>query len=1755
MTFEDLRRVLDATGPASTPREIAEVVWLARFLPGAEPEAESPPERGADAPADPPGPKPSPSPSPRPEPAPGPVPAPEPDPYPIHVPRPAPAEEADESGDVLVPTAPMLRHPLYVQRALRPLKRRIASRDPGVLDEEATAARIAARPDAPWTPVLVPSAERWLSLALVVDTGASMRMWWPLARELRETLLRLGAFRDVRVWFMADTGGVRAAPRGPVMAPASLVDPSGRQVVLVLSDCSGPHWWQGRAGAALHVWGTAGPTAILQPLPERMWRRSAAPVTPGTALLPRSGAPNTELRFTPREGVARGGRGAVPVPVLEIAPEWLADWARLVTATGEESKPTAITYAAARPRRRELPGDPPIEEQVAAFHSVASPEAAELAAHVAVSVPALPVMRLIQHRILRSSRPSVLAEVLLSGLLEPVDAERGRYGFVAGARETLLATLPRPETLATAEVLAKVSEEIRARAGGGGETFRAATRAAPGTGTRAADFAGLPFALVDEGAMRFLRHTAVPLTDGPPPESAPEPPPRPVPGPPVPRAESGWPSFAVADEDGGVQVWNPVGGWRVEATLPAGQGEFGGMALLPGDGPVRLAVGGDVEAVRVWEARPAGPVTYLFGERATAVAAFDDADGREHVVAGTASGDLHYWELQDPGTARVRSGLHTGEILAMARYPDPASRTVVATGGEDGEVRVRGIDRGKTPSFSLRLDMAVWAVAPIPVPEDRALLAIGCQNGEVVIWRLNADRDPLTYLPGHEGTVWTLATFTAPDGRTLLASGGTGGDIRIWDPVAGVQVGAPLTGHEGWVWDITCFTDAEGRSLLASVGDDGAVRVWDPTAGVQLGEYRLGGDRRPRAIIALPRTTARTPASAYADLMKPERKVVPFHGREEELAELHEWFEGPTSVAAVLIGPTGEGKTRLAQEFAARLEAEGRPTSYLPHPGVSLTEADFEGGEGGRLLIIDRAEQSDQDLIDFASDLSALLAGTRILFLSRHAVTVPEHSGVRELRLGPLHKTPERRQAEFTMALDHFARALRMPTPVEASPPELDATGYQRISAIHLAALMTLVTEPLTDSAERLDTEVRLWHELHSDDLLRADQDLWRTVPAAAGLGVPPGDMPPFIDRLPWLRAIAPTTKAYTIAQVLGTFPFVFNVAVRDRPRPEQLADALIADTVRRHPEFVRLFRSCFAGHPPRFLAQAEDTLRRVLSKYPHVDAPAAPPAVSFDRLAETLLGLHGPDELDPVTAWAPRPAEQDLRIPLGIGRDGAPAVLDLKEPSGPHGLITGGGHEDHAALLATFVLGLAVAHPPGRVGFAIATGSGAAGRDLAKLAALPHISGNMLDLSTAGRDLPAQVRRLSEALQAELQHRWEAVTLSLFEKHLLFVVLEDVDTLLDAYPALAETLEDLLLTGEEYGIRLLLTAPRWDSPVLQTAYDDFHYRIVLRTATPQESELMLGVPDAYGLLAEEAILKTGAGPSVQFRLSTAARRTADQYVAPLSTATYGHSRLLWPPLNEPPTLGQIKASHPSRQQSKVAPIGVVDLPAEHGQEILQLQLSGSQGNVAVVGAAGSGMATFLQTVIASLAHIYSPDEVRFYAIDCQPGPLSQLAELRHMAKLATNAEASRCRDIVREVADLLTGDDHPHTYLVVDGWGAFQRTLHPPEVLLLNRLVTEGPARNVNLIVGAAEWAPFRWDGFPTRFELRLPYPGRSQIDPERAAEIPPDRPGRGITQEGHHFSTALPRLDGRNTTDDLAKGVAHLVATINRQWEGAQD
>ncbi|MFN9644999.1 MAG: hypothetical protein ACK6BG_07755 [Cyanobacteriota bacterium] len=184
-----------------------------------------------------------------------------------------------------------------------------------VLDEGATVDSWA-RTRRLWPRYTLPREAR-LSLVLVVDGGLSMQVWQRLADELLTNVCQSAAFRDVR--------SISLDPEEPGRVLNALAGTAEEQVVLVLTDCSGQHWWHGgKVQKLLAVLARRVPVALLQVLPDWMWRRTALGI--GSIVAVRNRQPLADNRHYRRLPLRRGesppprGDDHFVVPLLTLDP-------------------------------------------------------------------------------------------------------------------------------------------------------------------------------------------------------------------------------------------------------------------------------------------------------------------------------------------------------------------------------------------------------------------------------------------------------------------------------------------------------------------------------------------------------------------------------------------------------------------------------------------------------------------------------------------------------------------------------------------------------------------------------------------------------------------------------------------------------------------------------------------------------------------------------------------------------------------------------------------------------------------------------------------------------------------------------------------------------------------------------------------------------------------------------------------------------------------------------------------------------------------------------------------------------------------------------------------------------------------------------------------------------------------------------------------------------------------------------------------
>ena len=407
-----------------------------------------------------------------------------------------------EALPVWIADPPMLRDPLAVMKALKPLLKRVAAGTGQRLDEVATVDGIARTQL--WLPVMEPETQPWFDIILVVDRGSSMHLWQRLIKDLERTFRRYGAFRNLQL-FNLDVGAESAGSPSSVSGneavrlkshperighrPSELIEQSGQRIAIVLSDCAGEYWWDGRLLPMLETWAQVMPTVVWQMLPEWMWERTA--LGQGRAIALSNDEPGAANQYLNRSAVGRkplseAEKKLLLVPVMTSEPRDLHNWSLMLAGDRRERTPGFLLSRSSGqvPKVASEEGNEAAAQKIAKarvqrFLQLSSPPAQRLIMLLAAApVITLPVMRLIRDSMLSEYRsPLPVAEVFLSGLLErlsgqskdgetqtvindEIDHDVVQYDFAAHVRQILLKKLPEVDTI---DVLNSVSSAVENR--------------------------------------------------------------------------------------------------------------------------------------------------------------------------------------------------------------------------------------------------------------------------------------------------------------------------------------------------------------------------------------------------------------------------------------------------------------------------------------------------------------------------------------------------------------------------------------------------------------------------------------------------------------------------------------------------------------------------------------------------------------------------------------------------------------------------------------------------------------------------------------------------------------------------------------------------------------------------------------------------------------------------------------------------------------------------------------------------------------------------------------------------------------------------------------------------------------------------------------------------------------------------------------------------------------------------------------------
>ena len=372
-------------------------------------------------------------------------------------------------------------------------------------------------------------------------------------------------------------------------------------------------------------------------------------------------------------------------------------------------------------------------------------------------------------------------------------------------------------------------------------------------------------------------------------------------------------------------------------------------------------------------------------------------------------------------------------------------------------------------------------------------------------------------------------------------------------------------------------------------------------------------------------------------MLNARRAIVPFTGRADELAELRQWRDKSARLAVRwLHGPGGQGKTRLAAQFAAESADAGWKVIAAFHgPDADPIGAGSQdlsiSGSSGVLLIIDYADRWLMTNLTWLFK-NALLhqAGipTRVLMVARASDALPRIRAILDTheadtssqQLTSLSEGSGERTSMFEAALDKFAAIYELPGMRQIPLPDLlEDPEFGLTLAVHMAALVAVDAratgrQPPAGSAGLtmylLDREQLHWARLYADGAAAGETEVkpYRTAPDVMNQAVFTAALTGTVTHADG-RALLERLRLPDPEQILSDHLACYPPADLSRSTvleplyPDRLAEDFLALTMPGH-------RAAYPGQP-----WAGPTATSLLARQGDPQAPAA-----WTRRALTFL-------------------------------------------------------------------------------------------------------------------------------------------------------------------------------------------------------------------------------------------------------------------------------------------------------------------------------------------------------------------------------------------------------------------------------------------------------------------------------------------------------------------------------------------------------
>ena len=666
------------------------------------------------------------------------------------------------------------------------------------------------------------------------------------------------------------------------------------------------------------------------------------------------------------------------------------------------------------------------------------------------------------------------------------------------------------------------------------------------------------------------------------------------------------------------------------------------------------------------------------------------------------------------------------------------------------------------------------------------------------------------------------------------------------------------------------------------------------------------------------------------------------------------------------------------------------------------------------------------------------------------------------------------------------------------------------------------------------------------------------------------------------------------------------------------------------HNELLRSFSKKIA--PIRVKAALEDA--------------AIPTLVTFLE----IYGVKNVEKLDVWRFWNENKAYEGLKSIVGLRSGAQPFVLDISDKAhGPHGLMAGTTGSGKSVMLETYILSLALNYHPDQIRFILIDykGGGMA-ETFRQLPHVTGIIDNLQGERVINRALSSiqgEIHRRERIFRDVGVNKIDDY-IRFFgddpnEEKLphLIIIVDEFAELKNEQPEFMRELVSASRVGRSLGVHLILATQKPSNSVSDEIWANTNFRICLRVQSRSDSMDMLHRPDAayikgmgrcfiqvgndeifeqvqtsYSGAAykpdepnedENPLLLDDAGQVIRVKKKKKKNVNQREYtqmnaVLDLIQKTAREHRLqerrmLWLDelksaifLSEVP--GYTENSYrdgqwPQKQEGLSFPFAMADDVANQRYLVASTDLISSR-SLMVVGLAGTGKTTMVQTMVTALATRYDPDHLHIYILSLSSRTLGCLSTFPHVGEIVYENEIHELHRVLGLLQDeiearnkrfeaawtnnfveynrsrALNGEKvEPAIVVFIDRMAQVREMLADDEDALaqLYDLIREGSSRGVFFVVtslGGNE-VPMKirdcFHGIALQLRERGDY--SDTIGKRVPLEMPPiaPLPGRGmhvIDGVPYEIQTALP-IDAP-TDVERAQALTKLGTDMAQAWKG---